>query len=91
MSDTTTHLDLITDDDMQKLNELLPDLTFRQFSILHLFSLGMSIKNISSHTKTSDQNIKNHLKIVRDKLNCSCSQDLRLIYITKILISLYLK
>ncbi|NOI36748.1 hypothetical protein F0250_23040 [Vibrio cyclitrophicus] len=80
-----------TTQEIEKLSHLFPSLTLKQFSILHMFALGMNIKNIAKNTNTSSQNIKNHLKSIRIKLECACSQELRLIYTTKLLTSIHLK
>lgn len=87
MSDITGKKIQIQNEDIEKLSVLLPNLTLKQFSILHMFALGININNIAEQTETTPANIKSHLKVIRQKFNCACSQELRLIYITKLLVN----
>ncbi|WP_390241211.1 response regulator transcription factor [Vibrio sp. R78045] len=80
----------ILDNDIGRLNSLFPILTEKQFKVLHLFAMGVSTKNIAAQMQTSEQNVKNHQKTIRDKFNCSNSQDVRMVYMTRIVSAVYL-
>jgi DNA-binding NarL/FixJ family response regulator len=60
-------------------------LTERQFQILYLLSNGYSDKLISSHTGTSLDNVRQHILVLREKLNCSSRIELRMLYMTAVL------
>lgn len=60
-------------------------LTERQFQILYLLSNGYSDKLISSHTGTGLDNVRQHILVLREKLNCSSRIELRMLYMTAVL------
>ena len=80
----------ILEDELEQLNSLFPVLTAKQFKVLHLFAMGIGNKNIADHMSVSEQNIKNHHKTIRTKLNCNTSQDARVLYMTRIVVAVYL-
>lgn len=62
-----------------------PELTFRQYSILQAYSLGVTQKQIAVIHNITDSTVKEHLQVLRTKLGCHSTSELRYIFLTRLL------
>lgn len=76
---------------MHHLKVFYPELTDKQLSVLHLYSIGLSPKNISTKLRVGESTIREHLKVLRKKFDVGSSIELRVIYLTSLLGSVYKK
>ncbi|EIK4811104.1 helix-turn-helix transcriptional regulator [Vibrio parahaemolyticus] len=67
------------------LHYTFPELTFRQYSILQAYSLGVTQKQIAVVHNITDSTVKEHLQAIRTKLGCHSTSDLRYIFLTRLL------
>lgn len=63
---------------------LFPELNVKECECLYLFSLGLRQKNVSDLMNVSNNMVKQHITNIKYKFNAESSEELRVIYHTRI-------
>lgn len=66
--------------------ELFPTLTLRQLEVMKDFSLGMTPSQLQAKADCSRTAIERHLADLRAEFGCTSSNEIRTIFLNKILI-----
>lgn len=66
------------------INQLFPELTSKQISVLEQYVYGFTIKEIARNNGVSDDAINQHLRTIRNSFNVKTSNEIRFVYLTRI-------
>lgn len=66
------------------INQLFPELTSKQISVLEQYVYGFTIKEIARNNGVSDDAINQHLRTIRNCFNVKTSNEIRFVYLTRI-------
>lgn len=71
--------------DKTNFNYLFPELTVKQYTVLEMFSLGAQQKQVAAQLDISTDAVKQHLNVIKKKLACQNTSEVRYIYLTRIM------
>lgn len=76
----------LNDSEATLLKELFPTLTPRQLEVMKDFSLGMTTSQLQTKSNCSRTAIEKHLADLRAEFGCTSSNEIRTIFLNKIII-----
>ncbi len=71
--------------DRINFNYLFPELTAKQYTVLEMFSLGAQQKQVAAQLEISTDAVKQHMNVIKKKLACQNTSEIRYIYLTRIM------
>ena len=66
-----------------------PELTYKQLVVLELYATGISLKQISTQLDISHSAVKDHIKAIKAKLDCSFTGELRQVYLSRVVCAVF--
>ncbi|WP_080970662.1 LuxR C-terminal-related transcriptional regulator [Vibrio nigripulchritudo] len=64
---------------------VFPELTEKQFSVLHRYAIGGTVLSIASELACSQDNVRAHLNASKNKLEVANNHELRTVYLTRVM------
>ncbi|NOI41063.1 hypothetical protein BCU71_21585 [Vibrio lentus] len=68
-----------------RFNYLFPELTCKQYKVLEMYASGAPQKQLSIQLGISTDTVKEHLSLIKKKLGCQNTLEIRYVYLTRVM------